>query len=427
MPGAPAAWHDLQQRFGKLDPAQLLAPAIDFAENGFAMTPVISELWQRAAPDFLGEDDPALAGWRETFTRGGQPPSAGDLWLSPGHARCLRTLRDRGIMDFYNGEIAQAMVDYAAATGGTLSLADLDAHANEWVQPISMRYGDLELWEIPPNGQGIAALQALGILDALPSRGGEPLDPERLHLQIEAMKLGFADTYRYVADPAKADVNTPGMLDANYLAARAALIGDAAATPAAGSLPRGGTVYLCACDRDGMMVSLIQSNYMGFGSGVVASDVGVSFQNRATGFNLEDDHPNLAAPGKRPRHTIIPGFLTRNGQALGPFGVMGGEMQPQGHLQVTAGLADHAMNPQSVLDMPRWRWVEGLDVELEPDADPALVSALAARGHQVSVAEDSYSLAAVRSSCDWIRARMPAVPSREPMARRSVIEALRAR
>jgi gamma-glutamyltranspeptidase/glutathione hydrolase len=389
VPGAPALWQDLSGRFGKLEPARLLAPAIEFAERGFPVSPVISTLWKRAAPAFTGGEDPALHGWRETFTRGGATPEAGSVWCSPGHARCLRTLAERGLGDFYQGEVAAAIAAYAARTGGALSAEDLAAHRNEWVEPIGMDYGDLTVWEIPPNGQGIAALQALGILDGLSARDRALLDPQRLHLQIEAMKLGFADAYRYVADPERAQVPTRGMLDRDYLAARRALVGERAAAPAAGDPPRGGTVYLCAADRDGMMVSLIQSNYMGFGSGVVLPELGISFQNRAAGFVLDPAHPNAAAPGKRPRHTIIPGFLTRGTAALGPFGVMGGEMQPQGHLQVAAALADHALNPQAALDMPRWKWNSGLEVELEPGADPSLVSALERRGHQIKVAADS--------------------------------------
>jgi gamma-glutamyltranspeptidase/glutathione hydrolase len=389
VPGAPALWHDLSQRFGRLDPQRLLQPAIDFAENGFAVSPVIATLWQRAMPNFTGTGDEALSGWAETFMRAGETPQPGQIWTSPGHARCLRGLSERGLMDFYTGEVARALASHAARTGGTLTEDDLAAHRNEWVTPIGVRYGDLDLWEIPPNGQGIAALQALAILDGLPAREHAALDPERLHLQIEAMKLGFADAYRYVADPALAEVDVEGMLDAGYLARRRGMVGERAQAPGPGELPRGGTVYLCACDRDGLMVSLIQSNYMGFGSGVVAPELGVSYQNRGHGFDLDADHPNVAAPGKRPRHTIIPAFLTRDGQAVGPFGVMGGEMQPQGHLQVTAGLADHGLNPQAVMDMPRWKWNRGLELELEPGADEALVSALRARGHAVSVAADS--------------------------------------
>jgi gamma-glutamyltranspeptidase/glutathione hydrolase len=389
VPGAVAMWADLSERFGRLDAARLLAPAIDYAVSGFPVSPVIATLWARARPIFDPRLDPAIGGWTETFTRGGATPEPGSLWTSPGHAACLQGLAERGFRDFYEGRIAEAIVACSRATGGGITAEDLAAHANEWVEPIGARYGDLEVWEIPPNGQGIAALQALAILDAMAARERGPLDAERLHMQIEAMKLGFGDAYAYVADPALVEVPTGGMLDADYLASRRALIGERARAPDAGRPPGGGTVYLCTADRDGMMVSLIQSNYHGFGSGVVVPELGIAMQNRGAGFVLDEAHPNVAAAGKRPRHTIIPGFLTRGGAAVGPFGVMGGEMQPQGHLQVVAAMEDHGLGPQAALDMPRWKWLQGHTVELEPAADPSLVSALAARGHAPVVAADS--------------------------------------
>ena len=391
VPGCVAMWGDLSERFGRLEREQLLAPAIRYARDGFPVSPVIATLWARARPNFDPRLDPSIGGWSETFTRGGRTPAPGERWTSPGHAACLEGLAARGFRDFYDGEIAASLVEYASRTGGALAAEDLASHGNEWVEPISARYGDVDVWEIPPNGQGIAALQALAMLDGLPARDLPPLDERRLHLQVEAMKLGFADAYRYVADPAMVEVPTAGMLDAGYLASRRAQIGERAQAPACGEPPRGGTVYLCTADRDGMMVSLIQSNYHGFGSGVVHPGLGVSFQNRGSGFVLDPQHPNVAAPGKRPRHTIIPAFLTRDGEALGPFGVMGGEMQPQGHLQVVAAMEDHGLNPQAALDMPRWRWTSGLTVELEPGSDPALVAALAGRGHDVQVTADSLS------------------------------------
>jgi len=389
VPGCVSMWGDLSERFGSLDPEQLLEPAIGFARDGFPVSPVISQLWARAETIFDPRLDASIAGWTETFTRAGRVPRAGDMWSSPGHARCLQGLADRGFRDFYEGEIAAAIVNYAAGTGGVMSAQDLADHRNEWVEPIGARYGDVDIWEIPPNGQGIAALPALAILDELPARDRPPLDAERLHLQIEAMKLGFGDAYTYVADQQVVDVPVEGMLDADYLASRRALIGERARMPDAGQPPKGGTVYLCAADRNGMMVSLIQSNYHGFGSGVVVPELGLALQNRGAGFVLQPGHLNEAAPGKRPRHTIIPAFLTRAGEALGPFGVMGGEIQPQGHLQVVAAMEDHDLSPQAALDMPRWKWIAGQTVQFEPGTDPALVDALRARGHDVVVMEDS--------------------------------------
>jgi gamma-glutamyltranspeptidase/glutathione hydrolase len=387
VPGAPAAWQELHERFGRLSMAELTAPAIAYAEQGFPVSPVVSQLWRIQAPTFLG-GDPDMAGWREVFTRDGVTPAAGQRWYSPGHAACLRALTERGIRDFYEGEVARQIAAYADATGGVLAAEDLAAHHGEWVDPISISYRGHDIWELPPNGQGIAALIALGLLEGDDmgdlAHGGE----QAWHLQIEAMKLAFADAYRYVADTEHAAVPVAGLLDPQYLASRRALIGDEARVPEHGRPPGSGTVYLASADRDGMMVSYIQSNFSGFGSGVVVPELGIALQNRASGFGLDPDDPNVAAPGKRPRHTIIPGFITRAGRPVGPFGVMGGEMQPQGHLQVVSSMLDHGLNSQAALDVPRWKLMEGLDVAVEPETDRQLLAALAKRGHRPVVAAD---------------------------------------
>jgi gamma-glutamyltranspeptidase/glutathione hydrolase len=369
---------------------ELLAPAIAYAVDGFPVSPVISQLWQRAESVFLGGDDAAMAGWREVFTADGKSPAAGQRWRSPGHAACLRALAERGLRDFYEGRVAEQMVAYAGSTGGALGLDDLARHRSQWVEPISVAYRDHQVWELPPNGQGIAALEALALVEGTAMATHEHGSEAAWHLQIEAMKLAFADAYRYVADPEHAQVPTGGLLSRDYLDTRRALISERARTPEPGRPPGGGTVYLASADRNGMMVSYIQSNYMGFGSGVVVPELGIAFQNRAFGFTLEPGHPNEPAGGKRPRHTIIPAFLTRGGKAVGPFGVMGGEMQPQGHLQVVSSMVDHGLNPQSALDAPRWKVLSDRDVALEPGSDPELISALAERGHRPLVAEDSF-------------------------------------
>lgn len=391
VPGAPAAWHELHARFGRLEMSALLEPALDYAERGFPVSPVIAYLWNGAMEMFAAPNRPEFEGWRATFAPEGSAPSAGERFVSPGHAWTLRTLAERGLRDFYEGEVAERMAAYARASGGDLNLDDLASHQSEWVDPISAPYGECEVWEIPPNGQGIAALIALFILDGLELHRYPHASPDLWHLQIEAMKLAFADAYRYVADPACVDVPVRGLLNRGYIESRRALIGDQARLPEAGDPKNGGTVYLCTADRDGMMVSFIQSNYMGFGSGVVVPGTGISLQNRAAGFTLAPGHRNEAAGGKRPRHTILPGFLTRNGRALGPFGVMAGEMQPQGHVQVVSGLLDHGLNPQAVLDAPRWRVGDGLEVSMEPGMAPETVAALEVRGHRVSVAPTRYT------------------------------------
>ena len=385
VPGAPDAWGALHERFGRVRFDALFTAAIRYAESGFPVSPVISQLWRRAGPVFLGTGDPALEEWARVFTFGGRTPDAGEVWRSPGHAATLRRLASEGPRDFYEGEVAARIAEHAQATGGLLDGDDLAAFHSEWVEPISIAYRDHEVWEIPPNGQGIAALQALGIVEGTAMHESPHGSAEGWHCQIEAMKLAFADAYRYVADMRCADVPVRGMLDPDYLASRRALIAEHAQSYGPGAPPGGGTVYLCAADRDGMMVSYIQSNYMGFGSGVVVPDTGVSLQNRAAGFTLESGHRNEAAGGKRPRHTIIPGFLTRGGAPVGPFGVMGGEMQPQGHLQVVSSMVDHGLDPQSALDAPRWR-VEPDGVVLELEVAEAVVEGLRRRGHRVAVA-----------------------------------------
>lgn len=387
VPGAPAAWADLHARWGRLPFAQLLEPAIRYAEEGHPVAPTIAHSWQRAVAEAQHRAEPMFAGFLPTFAPGGAAPQAAERFRSPGHARTLRLLAASGSRSFYEGEVAQALVGWARETGGLLTLDDLAAHSSSWVEPISHDYHGYTVWEIPPNGQGLAALISLGILDGLDLPRLPRDSAEAYHLQIEAMKLAFADAYRYIADPEHADVPVRGLLDADYLAARRALIGPTARSPEPGDPPRGGTVYLCTADRDGQMVSLIQSNYAGFGSGIVVPDWGIALQNRGQCFQLEAGHPNLLAPRKRPFHTIIPGFLSQHGQPVGPFGVMGGQMQPQGHTQLVVNTVDYRMNPQAALDAPRWR-VERDLVHVELNTPRHVIEGLVARGHTVRVEPD---------------------------------------
>ena len=386
VPGAVDTWALLHERFGRLPIERLLAPARGYAERGHPLSPVVARQWEASARFFPAQGLPELADWSTVFAPGGRAPRAGERWGSEGHARGLRCLAERGLRDFYEGEVAEAIAGYAAATGGRLTLDDLAAHHGEWVDPISVDYNGHEVWEIPPNGQGIAALLALGITANTAAAQHPQLSTESWHLQIEAMKLGFADSDAYVGDQQHAEVPVDGLLAPDYLASRAATITDRAGPAPRGEPKRGGTVYLCAADGDGQMISFIQSNYMGFGSGVVVPSHGISLQNRGAGFVLEPGHPNEAAPAKRPRHTIIPGFLTRGGQPVGPFGVMGGEMQPQGHLQVLTGMIDHGLNPQATLDTPRWQVERDGTVLVEPQVPAELVDGLRSRGHRVEVA-----------------------------------------
>ena len=388
VPGAPAAWVDLNKRFGRLTIEQVFEPAIDYARNGFPLGPETGFVWALAQRNNLENlKGPEFRGWFETFMPNGRLAKPGDVWTLPDHGDTLeRIVRTHGV-DFYRGFSARAIASFAAETGGYITQEDLAAHSSTWVEPISASYRGHDVWEIPPNGQGIAALEALSILEGFDMASTPRDSVESWHRQIEAMKLGFADAHRYVADPDHAAVPVVGLLSSDYVAQRRALIGDKAMDPDPGDPPRGGTVYLCAADSDGMMVSYIQSNYQGFGSGVVVPGTGISLQNRGHAFSLQPGHPNIVAPGKRPFHTIIPAFLTRNGEPVGPFGVMGADMQPQGHLQMIVNQLDYGMNPQTSLDAPRWRWTGGRDVLIEPGAGRGLIDGLRARGHNVVLAD----------------------------------------
>jgi gamma-glutamyltranspeptidase/glutathione hydrolase len=388
VPGAPAAWQDLHARFGKLPFAQVLGPAIEYAERGHPVAPLVARNWARGVALAHSRAGAMFEGFLPTFAPGGAAPAAGEWFRSPGHARTLRLIAQHGAREFYNGVIAQAIAAFAGETGGLLTAGDLAAHASRWVDPISIDYHGHTICELPPNGQGLTALLALGILDGLELARYPRDSAAAYHLQIEAMKLAFADAYRYIADPEHAAVPVRGLLSASYLAERRAAIGERAGSFGPGAPPRGGTVYLCAADGEGRMVSMIQSNFWGFGSGVVVPGWGIALQNRGEGFTLEEGHPNRLAPGKRPFHTIIPAFLMRGGRPLGPFGVMGGSMQPQGHTQVAVNTIDYGMNPQAAIDAPRWR-VEGQNVAVELETPRPVIEGLIARGHAVQVNSDS--------------------------------------
>lgn len=386
VPGAPAAWRDLHARFGRLPFETLFEPAIRYAEHGYPVSPVTAQLWATAVQTYRAAlHGPAFRGWFETFAPAGRAPAAGELWRSADHARTLRQIARSRAEAFYQGELAQAIAAFAAQTGGSLTADDLAAHASTWVEPISTSYRGYEVWELPPNGQGIAALVALNILEGFHLARWPRDSAESYHLQLEAMKLAFADVQRYVGDPEHANVPVAELLDKGYAASRRRLIGERALEPQPGEPLRGGTVYLCTADAGGMMVSFIQSNYQGFGSGVVVPGTGIALQNRGHGFVLEPDHPNVIAPGKRPFHTIVPAFLTQDGAAVGPFGVMGGHMQPQGHVQVVVNQVDYGLNPQASLDAPRWQWLRERQVLLELETPGHVVRGLQQRGHVVTV------------------------------------------
>jgi gamma-glutamyltranspeptidase/glutathione hydrolase len=387
VPGAIASWVSLSERFGKLPFADLLAPAIDVAERGYAVPIVVQQKWVAAAPLLAHQP-----GWAETFLPHGRPPAVGERFAFPAAARALRAIAGTRGAAFYEGEIAAAIAAHARAHGGAMEASDLAAFRPEWVEPIGIDCYGHRLHEIPPNGQGIAALVALGILRHFDLESLPVDSAESQHLQIEAMKLAFADVYAHVGDlRGGMRCTSEEMLDERYLAERARLIDRRRAqTFAAGTPPRGGTIYLSAADERGMMVSFIQSNYMGFGAGVVVPEWGVSMQNRGHGFHLDAKHANCVGPGRRPFHTIIPAFLTKEGRAQMSFGVMGGNMQPQGHMQTLVRMLDYGQQPQAACDAPRWRFNQGVEINVEATFDPATAQALVERGHRVDVLQDSY-------------------------------------
>lgn len=392
-PGAVSTWRRLWKRWGNLPFEQLFEPAIRYATEGFPVSPVTAAAWQRAAQPLLALQGPEFEPLQQVFFPGGRAPQAGDWWHSPGHANTLTAIAQQGSAAFYQGELAERIVTFAEQTGGRLALADLQSQKAEWVAPLAIDYRGVTVWEMPPNTQGVAALLALKILEGydIPSPTGNAWEqPETLHLQIEAMKLAFADGHAAIADPDAMQLDPAALLTANYAQARRSLIQpNQALEQPAPSIPDSGTVYFCAADGD-LMISMIQSNYHDFGSGILIPDTGIVLHNRACGFTLQSGHPNELAPNKRPFHTIIPGFLSCEDEPWGPFGVMGGQMQPQGHVQVVMNLVDHQMNPQMALDMPRWRFLEGRRVLLEPGVAPSTAAALEALGHKVRIPKEPF-------------------------------------
>jgi len=389
VPGAVASWVAMSERFGKLPFADLMAPAIEIAERGYLMPVVVQQKWEAATAELQ-----SMPGFAQAFLPWGRAPRVGELFKFAAAAKGLRAIAASKGQAFYGGEIAQALERFSNEHGGCLKASDLAAYKPEWVEPIGKNYRGYTLHEIPPNGQGIAALIALGILNQL-DVAGLPVDGvDSQHLQIEAMKLAFADVYRYVAEPGSMQVSAKQMLDDAYLASRAKLIQmNKAQDFGAGNPVKGGTIYLTTADENGMMVSFIQSNYMGFGSGCVEPEFGVSLQNRGHAFNLQanaHNPANLVAPGKRPFHTIIPAFLTQNGQPVMSFGVMGANMQPQGHMQTLVRMLDYKQDPQTACDAPRWRYNAGLEINVEAGMSIATVQGLAERGHKMEVINDSY-------------------------------------
>lgn len=381
VPGAVSAWIELHARFGALPFGRLFEPAVRHAERGYPVSPMTAAAWARSVERFRKFPE-----WMNAFAPHGRAPAPGERVRLPDHARTLRAIADSGGDAFYRGELAQRIEDAARADGAAMRADDLRAHRAEWASPWSIAYRDAILHELPPNGQGVAALIALGLLRHHRIDHLDPDGAECIHLQVECMRAAFADAHRYVGDPANGRVDASGLLEPQALAARAERIDPARARRwDARPIPGAGTVYVAAADHAGRAASFIQSNYEGFGSGVVIPGTGIAMQNRGAGFSLEPGHANEYAPGARPFHTIIPGFLTRGGRALAAFGVMGGPMQAQGHVQFTVRTVDFGMNPQAAIDAPRWQVMDDGTLALEPGFPESTVAGLAQRGHAVRV------------------------------------------
>ena len=403
VPGAVSGWIALWKRFGRLPFADLLEPAIRFARDGFLVAPRTAELWARAYPSMS-----QMPEWKRVFAPNGRAPFAAERIVFADHARTLESIALSEGASFYTGELAKAIADAARADGAFLDERDLAAHAPQWVTPLEAPFGSAQMLQIPPNGQGIAAQIARGILDASgvnPRFADLSADcADSAHLAAEAMKLAFRTVHREVGDPAAMRVKPADLLSREFLAKLAAEIDPAKARDFQHGPPKtGGTILLCTADKDGNMVSLIQSNYTGWGSGIVIPNTGIAMQNRGACFTLEKGHVNEYAPAKLPYHTIIPGMLVKRDAAGAArphvaFGCMGGYMQPQGQLQIASRLEDHRANPQAALDAPRWQVSEGLRLDVEPGFAQVTLDELEKRGHEVKVAREK-SITFGRAQC----------------------------
>ena len=383
VPGAVAGWVDAIEKFGALTMGDVLAPAIELAEGGYPVSPITARAWSNGVP-FLKSGP-----YGDEMLINGRAPGAGELMKNPTLARSLREVVEHGKAGFYEGRVAEAIIELLQLKGGTMTLEDLKRHQTTFDEPITVNYRGVDVWEIPPNGQGITALIALNIVEGYNLSKLHYDSPQRLHLLIEAIRTAFADTRWYVADPTVTHIPVKELISKDYAAGRREQINPIKATldkvhgsPVAGC----DTVYFCTVDRWGNACSFINSNYAGFGTGLVPRGCGFTLQNRGAGFTLEKRHPNVLAPGKRPYHTIIPGMMTRDGELHGPFGVMGGFMQPQGHLQVVTNMVDYGMDPQEALNAPRFCILDGTaggKVNLEEGIPVETMATLARMGHEV--------------------------------------------
>ncbi|MDD7363786.1 MAG: gamma-glutamyltransferase family protein [Peptoniphilus sp.] len=389
VPGAVKAWVDIHRAHGRLPFKDVLAPAMRYAKEGYILSPTVARLWQKEFEKRKDATGPLYDAFWKQFSRDGEAPKPGDVITQPDLYRTLAKIADDEGEDFYRGETAGRIATFLREHGGYMDISDLAEHETLAVDPLSISFDGCEVWELPPNGQGISVLMALKILrDKLLL----PDDGVSAHLTAEAIKRAMTDAARYVADPAYMSLTPEDLLSDAYLKKCADDIGEEAESMTYGNPLDRSTVYFCTGDDDGNMVSMIQSNYDGFGSGIVVPGTGISLNNRLLNFSLEDGHDNCLAGGKRPYHTIIPGFLTKGGRPYGAFGVMGGFMQPQGHVQTLLQLLRYGRNPQSALDAPRFMWTGEKTLVVEDDYDEGAVEELLRRGHVVVRAEDNLDM-----------------------------------
>lgn len=382
VPGAVSAWMRLSERFGELPFARLFDAAVDYARNGFPVSPLTAASWSRASARYVD-----FAEWQRVFAPDGNTPAAGEIFRNPDQARTLEKIANTGGTDFYEGELAERIASVSQRDGGVLHLDDMTSHQPLDTDVMQADFAGYQVHEMPPNGQGIAALIGLGILDQFEVADDDPDDPDVIHRQIESMKIGLTDAFRVVTDPDKMPEDPSELLKTSQLQKHAESIGVKAMDLEFPWPEWSSTVYLATADSKGNMVSFIQSNFEGFGSGVVVDGTGIAMQNRATGFNPDPDHPGGISGSTRPFHTIIPGFVTRADQAEMAFGVMGGPMQAQGHLQLAYRCLKAGQNPQEGLDAPRWRLLGGRRVAVEPGISKSVIAQLMDRGHEVTVAD----------------------------------------
>ncbi len=387
VPGAPATWAEVHRRFGRLPFEDLFEPAIAYARDGYAVMPNLAAMLADSAKAFVPYKGKKLfQELFDTFFPHGRAPKAGDILKLPDLAKSLELLRDSHCQALYDGELADAIDAWSRETGGLIRKDDLAVYRPQWVDPIHTSYRGYDVWEMPPNGHGLVVLMALDIASGFTFSKRD--EAEALHRQIEAMKLAFCDGKQYIADPCFMKTSVDEWLSPEYADRRRALIADEALLPEPIDVNCGGTVYLCSADGEGNMVSFIQSNYNGFGSGIVVPGHGISLSDRGHNFSMDLASANCVGPRKKSYHTIIPGFLTKNGSPVGPFGVMGAFMQPQGQFQVLLNTIDYHLNPQAALDAPRWQWVGGKTIEMERAFPTAVVEELRRRGHDVVVKDD---------------------------------------